>query len=413
MSATRRQFIRNASLGAAALALPIPLFGQSAKPGAAGFSPSQWLRIGKDGRTVLVVAHSEMGQGVRTSLAMILAEELEADWKAVVIEQASPGPLFTDTGTGGSDSVTSSWKPLREAGAAAREMLIEAAAKRWSVPPSACRAEMGTVIHAASNRKAAYGELVGAAAALPVPKAPRLKDAKDFRLIGTRVSRIDGPGIVSGRAVYGIDTRVPGMLYAAVAVCPVRGGKLARYEVTKAKAVAGVKDVVTIEGGVAVLAEDTFAALSGRDALGVVWDEGENGKLTTEELWKRIDRAAASPGLSSRKAGDAGAALAAFADEAVGDLSDSVPGARHARAGQHDRQGRGRRLRDLVAHAVSRARAEGRGETARDRAREGDRARDAARRRLRPAPRLRLRDPGRGDRAGREAARPARLVARR
>ena len=311
MSATRRQFIRNASLGAAVLALPIPLFGQTAKPGAAGFSPSQWLRIGADGRTVLVVAHSEMGQGVRTSLAMILAEELEADWKTVVIEQASPGPLFTDTGTGGSDSVTSSWKPLREAGAAAREMLVEAAAKQWGVPTSACRAEMGAVIHAASGRKAAYGELVAAAAALPVPKEPRLKDAKDFRLLGTRVPRIDGPGIVSGRAVYGIDTRVPGMLFAAVAVCPVRGGKLARYEVSKAKAVAGVKDVVTIEGGVAVLAEDSFAALSGRDALGVVWDEGENGRLTTEELWKRIDRAAESPGRSTRKAGDAGAALAA------------------------------------------------------------------------------------------------------
>ena len=313
MSATRRQFLKSASLGAAALALPIPLFGQSAKPGAAGFSPSQWLRIGADGRTTLVVAHSEMGQGVRTSLAMILAEELEADWKTVVIEQASPGPLFTDTGTGGSDSVSSSWKPLREAGAAAREMLIEAAAKSWGVPPSACRAETGAVIHAASGRKAAYGDLVAAAAALPVPKEPRLKDPKDFRLLGTRVPRIDGPGIVSGRAVYGIDTRVPGMLYAAVAVCPVRGGKLARYDAAKAKAVPGVKDVVTIEGGVAVIAEDSFAALSGRDALGATWDEGDNGRLTTEELWKRIDRAAASPGLSSRKAGDAGAALAASA----------------------------------------------------------------------------------------------------
>ena len=207
--------------------------------------------------------------------------------------------------------MTSSWKPLREAGAAAREMLIEAAAKQWGVPASACRAELGAVTHAASGRKASYGELAGAAAALPVPKAPRLKDAKDFRLLGTRVPRIDGPGIVSGRCAYGIDTRVPGMLYAAVAVCPVRGGKLARYEAGKTKAVPGVRDVVTIEGGVAVLADDTFAALSGRDALGVVWDDGENGKLTTEELWNRIDRAAVSPGLSSRKAGDAAAALAA------------------------------------------------------------------------------------------------------
>ncbi len=311
MSATRRQFLRDASLGAAALALPIPLFGQGARPGAAGFAPSQWLRIGADGRTVLVVAHSEMGQGVRTSLAMILAEELEADWKTVVIEQASPGPLFTDTGTGGSDSVTASWKPLRQAGAAAREMLVEAAAKQWGVPASSCRAETGAVLHAASGRKAAYGELVAAAAALPVPKEPRLKDAKDYRLVGTRVPRIDGPAIVSGRAVYGLDTRVPGMLFAAVAVSPVRGGKLARHDAAKARAVAGVKDVVTLGSGLAVLAENSYAALSGRDALGAVWDEGENGRLTTEELWKRIDRAAENPGRSTRKAGDAAATLAA------------------------------------------------------------------------------------------------------
>lgn len=310
MSATRRQFLKNGALGAAALALPIPLFGQAGKLAAAPFAPSQWLRIGADGRTVLVVAHSEMGQGVRTSLAMILAEELEADWKTVVIEQASPGPNYTNTGTGGSDSVESSWKPLREAGAAAREMLVEAAANKWGVPASDCRAEMGAVIHSASGRKASYGELVAAAAALPVPKQPRLKDAKDFRLLGTRVPRIDGPGIVTGRAVYGIDTRVPGMLFAALAVCPVKGGKLVRYEVTKAKAVPGVRDVVLIDGGVAVLADDTFAALSGRDALEVVWDDGPNGKLTTEELWGRIDRAAEKPSRSTRKSGDAGTVLA-------------------------------------------------------------------------------------------------------
>jgi isoquinoline 1-oxidoreductase beta subunit len=312
MSATRRQFLKSSALGAAALALPIPLFGQAGKPtpGATRFAPSEWLRIGADGRTVIVVAHSEMGQGVRTSLAMILAEELEADWKTVVIEQASPGPDYTDTGTGGSDSITSSWKPLREAGAAAREMLVAAAAKQWGVPAADCRAEMGTVVHASSGRKAAYGELVAAASSLPVPKAPRLKEAKDFRLLGTRVPRIDGPNIVSGRAVYGLDTRVPGMLFAALAISPVKGGKLDRYDVAKAKAVPGVQDVVLIDGGVAVLAQDTFAALSGRDALGVVWDDGPNGKLTTEELWSRIDRAASGPSRSTRKSGDAGTSLA-------------------------------------------------------------------------------------------------------
>jgi isoquinoline 1-oxidoreductase beta subunit len=313
MSTTRRQFLKKGALGAAALTLPIPLFGQTAKPGAARFAPSQWLRIDADGRTVLVVAHSEMGQGVRTSLAMILAEELDADWKSIVIEQASPGPDYPNTGTGGSDSVASSWKPLREAGAAAREMLVEAAAKKWAVPSSDCRAQMGAVVHSGSGRKATYGELVALASSLPIPKQPRLKEAKDFRLVGTRVPRIDGPGIVTGHAAYGIDTRVPGMLYAAVAVCPVKGGRLVRFDAAKAKAVAGVSDVVTIEGGVAVLAQDTFAALSGRDALGVIWDEGGNAKLTTEDLWSRIDRAAEKPGRSTRKSGDAGTALAAAA----------------------------------------------------------------------------------------------------
>ena len=313
MSATRRQFLKKGALGAAALALPIPLFGQGDKPGAARLAPSQWLRIGADGRTVVVIARSEMGQGTRTSLAMILAEELDADWKSIVIEQASPGPDYPHTGTGGSASVASSWKPLREAGAAAREMLVEAAARKWGVPAAACGAQMGAVVHSASGRKATYGELVAAAAALRIPNQPRLKEAKDFRLVGTRVPRIDGPGIVTGHAVYGIDIRVPGMLYAAVAVCPVKGGRLVRFDATKAKAVPGVRDVVTIEGGVAVLAQDTFAALSGRDALGAVWDEGGNAKLTTEELWSRIDRAAEKPGRVTRKSGDAGTALATAA----------------------------------------------------------------------------------------------------
>ncbi len=314
MSATRRQFLWNGALGAAALVVPIRLLGQAAaRPGAARLAPNQWVRIGADGRTVVVIGHSEMGQGTRTSLAMILAEELDADWKSIAVEQASPGPDYKDLGTGGSDSVTSSWQPLREAGAAAREMLVEAAAKAWGVPAASCRAEMGAVVHAASGRRTPYGELVAAAGALPVPKQPRLKDAKDFRLVGTRVPRIDGPGIVSGRAVYGIDTRVPGMLYAALAVCPVKGGRLVRHDAAKARAVAGVRDVVPIDGGVAVLAEDTFAALTGRDALGAVWDDGPNGTLTTDELWARIDRAAQSPGRSTRTSGDAGAAIAAAA----------------------------------------------------------------------------------------------------
>ncbi len=312
MSATRRQFLKAGAFGGAALALRIPLLaGQTRGPEGTRFAPDQWLRIGRDGRTTVVIARSEMGQGARTALAMILADELGADWKAVAVEQASPGPGYAHMNTGGSDSVASSWKPLRQAGAAARQMLVEAAARRWSVPASACRAENGFVLHEATGRKAPFGELVAAAAALPVPKEPRLKDPKEFRLLGTRVARIDGPAIVTGRAAYGLDTRVPEMLYAAMARCPVKGGRLARVDADRAHAVAGVRGVVEVDGGVAVLAEDSYAALSGRDALGVVWDEGPNADLTTEDLWRRIDAAAEKPGRVTRKAGDAGNALAA------------------------------------------------------------------------------------------------------
>src|SRR5262249_29286257 len=162
-------------------------------------------------------ARSEMGQGVRTSLAMILADELGADWKTVAIEQASPSADYTEMNTGGSDSVDSGWLPLRSAGAAARERLVAAAAGRWGVAGAECRAEKGEIVHAASRRRAAFGDLVAAAAALPVPKEPRLRPRGEFMLIGTRVARIDGPDIVTGRAVYGLDTRVPDMLFAAVA----------------------------------------------------------------------------------------------------------------------------------------------------------------------------------------------------
>jgi isoquinoline 1-oxidoreductase beta subunit len=312
MSPTRRAFLRNGTLaGAGALALRVPLLAEAAKAaaGAPRFAPNQWVRVGADGRVTLVIARSEMGQGVRTSLAMILADELDADWASVSIEQATPSPAYEDMSTGGSDSVISSWTPLRQAAAAAREMLLEAAAQTWKVERSACRAEKGFVL--AGGRKISYGQLVPRAAKLSVPKEPALKDPKDFRLIGTPVCRIDGPAIVSGRAKYGLDTRVPGMLFAAVARCPVAGGKAARFDAAKAKRVPGVRGVFEISSGIAVVGEDTWSALSGRDALDVSWDEGKNAKVTTEELWRRLDEGAARSGHVSRKEGDADAALSA------------------------------------------------------------------------------------------------------
>src|SRR5262249_3962722 len=177
-----------------------------------------------DGRVTLAVARSEMGQGVRTCLTMILADELEAEWSSISIEQASPGPLYDDMSTGGSDSVESSWAPLRRAAAAAREMLVAAAAREWKVERGACRAEKGFVHHAPSGRRFSYARLAPAAAGLPVPKEPPLKDRKDFRLTGSRIRRVDGHDIVTGRARYGLDTRPPDALVAAIARCPVAGG---------------------------------------------------------------------------------------------------------------------------------------------------------------------------------------------
>ena len=310
MSATRRDFLRYGALaGAAGAALRLPLLAETAA-GVSPFAPNQWLRIGADGRVTLVVARSEMGQGVRTSLAMILAEELEADWSSISIEQASPSPDYPDMNTGGSDSVISSWPVLRKAAASAREMLVAAAERRWGSPAGECRAERGFVVHAPTGRRLGFGALAADAAKLPVPKDPPLKDPKDFRIVGTRVPRIDGPAIVSGRAKYGLDTRVPGMLFAAIARCPVAGGKLVRFDAAKAKKVPGVRGVVAISNGIAVLADDTWAALEGRDALDVVWDEGRNAALSTEDLWRRLDEAAARPGRVSRKSGDVEAALA-------------------------------------------------------------------------------------------------------
>ena len=306
MRGTRRDFLRVGALGGAALVVRWPADGVEGAP----FAPGPWIRVAPDGRVTAVVARSEMGQGVRTALAMILADELDADWKSVTVLQASPGPEYPRMSTGGSGSVQGSWKTLRQAAAAAREMLVEAAARRWSVPASGCRTESGRVVHPASSRSLSYGDLVAAASALPVPRDPRLKGPSELRLVGTRVPRIDGPAIVTGGAGYGIDTRVPGMLFAAVARCPIPGGRVARFDAGRARAVAGVRHVLEIDGGIAVLADDTAAAFAGRDALGAVFDPGAGAAIDTAELWRRLDAAAARPGAVSRREGDAAAALA-------------------------------------------------------------------------------------------------------
>jgi isoquinoline 1-oxidoreductase beta subunit len=277
------------------------------------FAPNAFLKIERDGRISIVVARSEMGQGVRTALPVILAEELEADWKKVSIVQAPFDRKYGDQETGDSTSVQTSWDMLRRAGATAREMLIEAFARDYNFRKEDCRAMSGTVVHVPTGQRTAYGELVEAAAKLPVPKNVPLKDPREFRLIGQSTPRTDTPSKVTGSAVFGIDVRVPGMLFATVARCPVFGGKLASFDATNAKTVPGVRHVISITRGAAVVAENTWAAMKGREVLQVKWDEGPNAGENSAGLRRQFEELTARPQKVFRNDGDVDAALASAA----------------------------------------------------------------------------------------------------
>jgi isoquinoline 1-oxidoreductase beta subunit len=281
------------------------------------FAPNAYIRVGSDNIVRLWATRSEMGQGVRTLLPMVLADELGADWEKIVIEQASQEPRFKGIRlrTSGSGSAAGTWKPLRTAAATAREMLISAAAQQWKVDPQSCRAEHGQVIHVSSGRKRSFGELAAVAARLPAPAKPKLKDVKELRLIGKRVKRADGKAIVSGSAAYGLDVRRPGMLYAVIARCPYLGGKLESFDSAPALKVAGVKQVVPVRsgfaGGVAVVATNTWAAIRGREALQPAWDKGPNASFDSDVLIRQMEAALEQPGFAIRRDGAAPAALAA------------------------------------------------------------------------------------------------------
>jgi isoquinoline 1-oxidoreductase beta subunit len=261
----------------------IPPGTDSSSP-AAPFAPNLFVRIDADDTVTVTVHRSEFGQGVRTALAMILADELDADWLSIRVEQAGADPEIGDQTTGGSGSITGNYKGLRRAGAMARMMLVAAAADRWGVDVTSCRVEQGTVINTATDDRLRFGELVADAGARQVPAIIKLKAPGEFKLIGTAVPRVDGLAIVTGAATFGLDATVEGMLYATVARCPVPGGTVAGFDATEASAVAGVRSVVAVPTGVAVVADTTWAAIRGRQRLSVTWVEGENAQWSTATI---------------------------------------------------------------------------------------------------------------------------------
>ena len=329
---TRRGFLKSGAAGSAALVIgfywpTVAIAQDEAKPNAGKqeekpVNPvNAWLRIDRSGNATLICEKAEMGQGILTSMAMILAEELAISWDKVSVEHAATDPkTYPDLGTGGSSSVRESWTPLRQAGAAAREMLISAAALHWHVDRAECKAENGTVVHGPNSRHLTYGELVTAAAKLPVPDLEDvpLRNSRNFRVIGKSVPRVDTPSKTDGSAQYGIDVKVPGMLYALVARCPAFGGKVASFRADKAKAIPGVRHVVEIPaigpgafsaGGVAVVGDTTYAAMQGRDALEIQWDNGPDGSDSSEALRQRFEELIAKPGKTLVKTGDVDSAL--------------------------------------------------------------------------------------------------------
>src|ERR1035438_705427 len=269
------------------------------------FSPNAYLRITPDNKVTIVVARSEMGQGVRTALPMILAEELEADWKQIEIEQAGASTLYGDQTTGGSASVRTTWDPMRKAGAAVREMLISAAALTWAVPRSSCTAQNGKVVHAASKRQLSYGELADKAAPLPIPSDVTLKQSKDYKIVGQRIARVDTPSKVKGEAVFGIDFRMPGMKYAVLSRCPTIGGKIVSFDDKESRKISGVSYVGKIsDSAVAVVADSVWGAMEGRRLLNVNWDDGPNKELNTAMVMASLKQAAAKKGASLYSVGD-------------------------------------------------------------------------------------------------------------
>jgi isoquinoline 1-oxidoreductase beta subunit len=274
------------------------------------FAPNAFIRIDETGRTTLVMPQVEMGQGVYTSISMILAEELDADLANVSLQHAPPNdklygnPTFGLQVTGNSNSIRAFWKPLRDAGASARAMLVQAAAQQWQVEPSSCTTAKGEVTHTESGRKLSYGALATAASSQTPPKDVPLKDPKNFVYIGQPLKRFDTPDKTNGKAVYGIDAMLPDMQFATVAACPVFGGKVGKVDDSAAKKIAGVRKIVVLDDMVAVVGDHMWAAKKGLDALKIDWDEGPNAKISSKDIWAHLRAASEKDGAVAKSEGD-------------------------------------------------------------------------------------------------------------
>jgi isoquinoline 1-oxidoreductase beta subunit len=307
---SRRVFLRAtaAAGGGLVLSVSLPFAGRAARA-ADAFAPNAFIRIAADGPVTLTMPYVEMGQGTYTSIPMLIAEELEIDLGQVRLEHAPPdeklyaNPLLGVQATGNSNAIRGAWQPLRQAGATARTMLVAAAAKRWNVEPTTCRAERGAVLHPATARRLTYGELAADAARLPVPDKVALKEPKDFKLIGTPAKRLDLPAKIDGTAMFGIDARPPGVKIATLAQSPVFGGRVKRVDDTAAKAVKGVRQIVRLDDAVAVVADHMGAAKKGLAALVVEWDDGPHGKLATKDILDELQQATLKPGVVAQNIG--------------------------------------------------------------------------------------------------------------
>jgi isoquinoline 1-oxidoreductase beta subunit len=316
-TSSRREFLKTSAVftGGLVIAFGVPgvrHFARAERAPVGPFAPNAFLRVGSDDSVTVLLPHSEMGQGIWTTLPMLVAEELDADWSKIRVEHAPAAPAYAHTAfgmqmTGGSSSTWSEFDRCRQAGATARAMLVQAAAQRFGVSPADCRTENGVVI--SGGKRARYGELAEAAAKLPAPKSVPLKDPKDWKLIGKPTKRLDTPEKITGRAQFGMDVRFDGLLTAVVARPPVFGGKLKSLEASQAKAVPGVRAVVRVPTGVAVVADHFWAAKLGRDALKIDWDLGPNASLDSATLREEFRKLSTTPGTSAGQAGSVTGAL--------------------------------------------------------------------------------------------------------